>query len=161
MLSTARADSTVWIMCAEEGGKWWRKYRRMQHVRVNKLRRIRPSKWPKGFEKKREKDFRALIESFREKGYDMSVKGIRLDKDMELCNGSHRLACCILYGIEEIPVQFPMDSTKVRRHYATKWFRRAGFGEGTLRDLEARRKKLIEDLGLKDRTTNEYFSKAS
>ena len=156
-----RMDMIMRLMCAERGDKWWKKYRRMQHVRVNKIRKIRPSKWPRGFEKKREKDFRELIESFREKGYDMSVKGIRLDKDMELVNGSHRLACCILFGIEEIPVQWPPDSTKVRRHYSLKWFRRAGFGEGTLRDLEARRKKLLKDLGLKDRTTNEYFSKTS
>lgn len=156
-----RMDMIMRLVCAElDDPKWWRKYRRMQHVRVNKIRKIRPSKWPRGFEKRREKDFKALLVSFAEKGYDMSVKGIRCDSDMELCNGSHRLACCILNGIEEIPVQFPMDSTKVRRHYSLKWFRRAGFGEGTLRALEARRKKLLKDLGLKDRTTNEYFSKA-
>lgn len=152
-----RMDMIMRLLCAEEGGKWWKQYRKMQHIRINKIRKIRPNKWPSGYEKRRVKDFLALLESFAEKGYDMSVKGIRLDRDLEIVNGSHRLACCILNGISEIPVQWPPESTKVRRPYALKWFKKHGFSKRVLGGLEARRRKLLKDLGLKDRTTDEYF----
>lgn len=157
-----RMDMLMRLVCAErDDPKWWRKYRKMQHIRVIKLRKMRPEKWPKGFEKRRVKLFKALLESFKEKGYDMSVKGIRLDKDLELANGSHRLACCILNGIEEIPVQWPSISTKVRRGYSLKWFHKHGFSKGTIKALEERRIQMLNDLGLKDRTTDDYYAKIS
>ena len=84
----------------------------------------------------------------------MSVKGIRLDKDLELANGSHRLAMCIHFNIPEIPVKWPCDSTKPKRGYSIKWFKKKGFPQKVLHALEMRRVKLVKDLNLKDRTTN-------
>lgn len=160
-----RMDMVMRLLCLDayfrEGmkAKEWKWYRRMQHVRITKIRHIRPDKFPIGFERKRVLQFRAVINSFKEKGYDPTVKGIRLDKDMELVNGSHRLACCIYFGIEKIPVQWPPNSTKARRGYSLKWFHRHGFPLKLIKRLEERKVNMLKGLGLKDRSKGDYFKK--
>lgn len=150
-----RMDMIMRLMCIEKGGPWWRQYRKMQHIRINKMRHMKPEKWPAGFEKKRVKTFKELVESMREKGYDPNVKAIRLDKDYEIVNGSHRLATAIHLGIEKVPIKWPSVSKKAGRGYSIKWFYRHQFSEKICRALEAKRLEVLKRLGLKDRTTNE------
>lgn len=158
-----RMDMVMRLLCIDEyyenerkPGKMFKIYRKMQHSRILKIRHIRPDKFPKGFEQKRARQFVELIKSFEEKGYDMNAKAIRLDKDFELANGSHRMAMCIHFGIPEIPIKWPSDSTKPRRGYSLKWFTKRGFSPDIIHKLDARRKKMLNDLGLKDRETNSY-----
>jgi len=156
-----RMDMVMRLVVMENGGDWWKIYRKMQFVRIAKIREIRKDKFPPGFEKRRVVQFKALIESMKEKGYDPEVKGIRLAKNMELANGSHRLACCIHFGIEKILVKWPCDSTLPRRGYSLKWFHKHGFPLFVIKALEDRRVKMLKELGLKDRTTNDYYAKIS
>jgi len=159
-----RMDMIMRLLCVDEyyangkkPGRMFKWYRKMQHIRITKIRHIRPDKFPHGFEQRRVRQFIALIESFEKKGYDMSVKGIRLDKDWELANGSHRMAMCIHFKIPEIPVRWPCDSTKVRRGYSVKWFSKKGFPKELIQKLEEKRVEVFNMLELKDRTTNNYI----
>ena len=47
------------------------------------------------------KQFRDLIESFQQKGYDPSSLLV-MDRDLNLDNGTHRLAICLLNGINTV-----------------------------------------------------------
>lgn len=159
-----RMDMIVRLMCIEEyektkhtKGYWWKFYKKMQQIRIRKIATVNKSKFYPGFPKRRIKDFVATIESFREKGYDLSQKSIRCDKNLELANGSHRLALCIHFGIPEIPIKWPSDSTTPRRGYSLKWFYKHNFKLKDLKELDKKRAETIKKLGLKDRETNNYI----
>ena len=44
--------------------------------------------------------FRKVADSIRAVGYDMSSPPIPVDDSLELLNGSHRLACCVAFGLK-------------------------------------------------------------
>lgn len=156
-----RLDIFVRYMCLEEyeetkntKGYWWQFYKKMQRVRIRKIAHLNRAKFVPGFPKKRIKEFVSIIESFREKGYDWNEKSIRCDKNLELANGSHRIALCLWFGIEEIPIKWPSDSTTPRRGYSGKWFIKSGFRRRDVIKLNEKRKEVFKKIGLKDEETN-------
>ena len=69
-----------------------------------------------------EEEFISLIQSFEKNGFDDNYP-ILLNKNFELVDGGHRLACCLYFGIDKIKVS---TNEKVfnlaMRDYSFKWF---------------------------------------
>lgn len=148
-----REDIFVRYMCIEEyyngGSRAWKTYKKMQYKR---------NLFSEKYARRRLREFHALIESISKDGFRMDIKGIRLDKNWELSNGSHRLATCLYFGIDTIGIKYPCDSSTVMKGYSLKWLHKeASFSEGTCRRIKAKRLEVFEKLGLKNRETNPYY----
>lgn len=76
-----------------------------------------------------------LFQSMERWGFD-AEHPIPIDPAGELLNGSHRVACALALGIEEVPVE-----QHTQRAWApawdAAWFRAHGLDEGTIAALEA------------------------
>lgn len=76
-----------------------------------------------------------LFQSMAKYGFDPD-HAVPIDPAGELLNGSHRVACALALGIEEIPVE-----SHARRVFApawdAAWFRSNGLDEGTIAALQA------------------------
>ena len=81
---------------------------------------------PGFFEELSVSNFKALISSFKEKGFD-SVYPIRCNENGNLLDGSHRLALSYFYKLDEIPV-FNISTTRQPK-YSIKWFEENGFSD--------------------------------
>ncbi len=61
----------------------------------------------------RKNGFKALIESFEENGYVCNKENaLVLNQHMRIAAGAHRLACCMYFGIQEIPYVVDLKSRK-------------------------------------------------
>ncbi len=105
-------------------------YRKMQNARVHA-----------GYGTDAERQFRALLDSYREKGYD-SGSTIVVDKNLSLVDGSHRMALHLYFGIEDVsvvimPVRKPVD-------YSIDWFFQNGFTNGEIDRILAKGRELTE-----------------
>lgn len=87
--------------------------------------------------------FEKLIESFQQKGYDPSSLLV-LDRDLNLCNGTHRLALCLLNGI------YSVNARIIRRRALTKrtvdWFYEVGLESGFIKEIQDEYKRIYNDL---------------
>lgn len=92
------------------------------------------SKWhgKKYSPEKGEKKFKDLIESFRKKGYDPSSLLV-MDKDLNLDNGTHRLALCLLSGVYNVKVLVIRRKAIVYR--TVDWYYNAGLESGLLEEI--------------------------
>ena len=88
--------------------------------------------------------FKKLILSYEENGYDES-SCILLDKNMQLIDGSHRLAMAMYHGYENISAV--IDTRETNFSYGIDWFENNGFTAeetGYMRDkAEEMRAKLV------------------
>lgn len=75
-----------------------------------------------------------LYRSMRLFGFDPD-HAIPIDPDGELFNGSHRVACALALGIEEIPV-VKMPGRVWAPAWDAEWFRAHGLDEGTIASLQ-------------------------
>jgi hypothetical protein len=76
-----------------------------------------------------------LFQSMGNDGFD-TEHAIPIDPDGELLNGSHRVACALALGIEEIPV-LNMPGKVWAPAWDAAWFRSNGLDEGTIAALQA------------------------
>lgn len=82
----------------------------------------------------------ALLASMLKNGFDPMFP-IDIDPARELLNGSHRLACALALGIEEVPVcHQPIMAWAPEWGY--KWFAYAGLGEKELESLKSTMEQL-------------------
>ena len=56
-------------------------------------------------------EFKNILNSFTEKGYDKTISKIPLATDGTICNGSHRLATSIFLNINEVEVELTNEKT--------------------------------------------------
>lgn len=77
----------------------------------------------------------SLNQSMALHGFDPN-HAIPIDPDGELLNGSHRVACALALGIEEILVEQHTQRVWAPAWDAA-WFRANGLDEGTIAALEA------------------------
>lgn len=90
-------------------------YNKMQKIRVSQNKLIEIEK------ANNQEEFINLIESFKKSGFNNKYP-VELNKKFEIFEGSHRLACSIYFGIEEIPVTFSKDFWELTYDYSLKWF---------------------------------------
>ena len=94
-------------------------YNKMQKTRVSKIKEI-PHRM-----KEYEEDFKVLIKSFEERGYDSSYP-VDLNQNFEVFDGAHRLALAIYFNIEKIPVRFSEKYIDKEYDYSVQWFNENG-----------------------------------
>ncbi|MGA9347280.1 MAG: class I SAM-dependent methyltransferase [Anaerolineae bacterium] len=98
-------------------------YRKMQWRRVNR---------------NTEQSFRWFIQSVEENGLNGNSP-IEVDWELNLQDGSHRLALALYFGIHEVPLKIASERMDV--DYGLQWFRANGFSE---REVTLIRDKQIE-----------------
>ncbi|MGB8703291.1 MAG: hypothetical protein WCD18_28070 [Thermosynechococcaceae cyanobacterium] len=111
-------------------------YRKMQYNRL-------------GFDNEdTEKQFKELIESFLEKGYD-TYSNIFVNSKISLMNGSHRLALAAYFNILEVPIKFinPLKFKPIKS-YAIEWFKENNFSDKEVDIIEQKRIEIFQKLGL-------------
>lgn len=77
----------------------------------------------------------SLNQSMALRGFDPD-HAVPVDEDGELLNGSHRVACAMALGIEEIHV-VNMPGKVWAPAWDAAWFRTNGLDEGTIAALQA------------------------
>jgi hypothetical protein len=77
----------------------------------------------------------SLNQSMALRGFDPD-HAVPIDEDGELFNGSHRVACALALGIEEIHV-VNMPGKVWAPAWGADWFRTNGLDEGTIAALQA------------------------
>lgn len=76
-----------------------------------------------------------LFQSMYKYGFNPE-NAVPIDPDGELLNGSHRAACALALGIEEIPV-VNMPGKVWAPAWDADWFRSNGLDDGTIAALQA------------------------
>lgn len=97
-------------------------YNKMQKIRVSENKLIEREK------ANNQENFVNLIKSFEKNGFNDKYP-IELNKKFEVFEGSHRLACAIYFGIEEIPVTFNKYFWELTYDYSPEWFENSGMVE--------------------------------
>lgn len=72
-------------------------------------------------------NFIKMINSFERDGY-LEKYPIVIKPNFCMCGGSHRLACCLWFEIEEIPIQIH-KSSKMKVLFTKKWLLNKGFDD--------------------------------
>ena len=83
-------------------------------------------------------DFKKLINSFK-KGYINSCP-INVNKNYELLDGSHRIACCIINKINFIPIS--IKDRNCAPDYSIEWFIKNKFNEQEINILKSEINKI-------------------
>ena len=90
-------------------------YSKMQDKRNSKTREI--------------KRFNNLINDIKENGFkDDSIIELENISSLKLCDGSHRLACCLAFNVDEISVRLRGDG-RYMWDYGLDWFERNEFSK--------------------------------
>lgn len=89
------------------------------------------------------KQFRDLIESFQQKGYDPSSLLV-MDRDLNLDNGTHRLAICLLNGIYTVRAKVVRRRALVQK--TIDWYYNAGLESGFLAEISDEYKRIYNGL---------------
>lgn len=136
-----RLDIFVRLLAVEEehglNDYGWNLYRKMQDARV-------PNE-DKSTEE-RVVIFKKLIASWKENGYDCNYE-IWLDKNLNLDDGSHRLALALYYGVETINCKVLMINHEI--NYGEDWFRRNGFNENEISIIKAKALSYLANLKIR------------
>ena len=107
-------------------------YRKMQDARVHP-----------GYGEKAVGQFRDLIASYEERGYDSSSY-IVLDRTLSLIDGSHRIALQIYHGISNIKALVMPTRNEV--DYTIDWFFKKGFTDSDIDLIIAKGRELTEKM---------------
>ena len=95
----------------------WHLYNSMQCARVNEIGNIISHMM------QHKNEFINLIESIKNKGYDMNFP-IFINDEGVITDGAHRMAAALYFGIENISILLKKEYKNVRtREYSEKWFR--------------------------------------
>ena len=86
--------------------------------------------------------FKSLAESMRNNGFDPSFP-IQVDRSGTLVNGSHRLACALYLGLDQVPVTCVEE--RFDRDYRMNWFEDNSFDGGEITHI----KSAVEDVFFK------------
>ena len=89
------------------------------------LKRIEVNKKIPNPKENYEYEFKSLIESIKINGF-YSKSALELNKNFEVFDGAHRLACAIAFNIEKLPVKFSNKYINKTYDYSIKWFRKNG-----------------------------------
>lgn len=90
-------------------------------------------------------NFQHLIKSIENRGFQ-SKYPILLNKNGQLLDGSHRLACALYFDIDEVPVK--VRNTKKEVKYDKEWFINNGIKKDFIRKMEKQKKKLFLEKGI-------------
>ena len=91
------------------------------------------------------RDIKGISDSIKRDGF-LSRYPISISQEGHLLDGSHRLACAIYHGIEEIPVD--IQSTKRSVDYGLKWFEDKGFNQAIIDEMQNMKNVLFEQHGV-------------
>ena len=113
-----RYDIIVRLLAIEnyynENNFGWALYKKMQNFRIKD-----------GYSELSVENFIKLIQSWEKYGYDIESK-ITVNKNIELLDGSHRLALALYYKTKELAVK--VENTDNKPLYGIDWFVCAGGG---------------------------------
>ena len=96
-----------------------RLYCKMQKIRVSQNKLIEREKADN------KENFIKLIESIKKYGFDDKYP-IELNKNFEVFEGSHRLACALYFNIDIVPVKFNKMIWNLKYDYSLEWFKNNG-----------------------------------
>jgi hypothetical protein len=85
-------------------------------------------------------DFYLLITNIKNNGFSNKYP-LSVDLGANIIDGSHRLACALYYNIDKISYTVIQSNSNIR--YGLEWFKRQGFEEAIINELEIIRKKLF------------------
>ena len=91
------------------------------------------------------KKFIKIINSFEEYKYKDKYP-IVLDSNNIIRNGGHRLACCLWFGIKDIPYRVN-EKKKGKRIFTKKWMINNGFSK-YMKDLDKMKKDIFIKIGI-------------
>jgi len=96
--------------------------------------------------------FISIINSFEKDGFSEDYEPYMImNNDYRMCGGNHRTACCLWFGICEIPVYIPIKfydaCKKKKRCWDKKWLISHGL-KNYIPQLEKVREKIFKQLGI-------------
>lgn len=159
-------NEIIWISTADLMkkqffmGKFWRydvvvKYMFInsfyQHNKTTNFDYTLYEKLYKGISKNKRvkaEDFVPLILSFEKNGYDKNYPISVGRKGKYLCGGSHRLACCLWFKIERIPIVIHSTCTRKAERFSGVWMRKKGFLD-SMREIKKIKREIFDNLGSK------------
>ncbi|HHV96231.1 MAG TPA: ParB N-terminal domain-containing protein [Clostridiaceae bacterium] len=106
-------------------------YKKMQKVRGQNLHNI--------------ERFSELIKSIEKHGF-YRESSILVDLNMQLIDGSHRLAYALYFNEERIPIRIQPQLTNIK--YDIEWFRSAGFNDQEINIICEKQKDIIQKKGI-------------
>lgn len=92
-------------------------------------------------------DFILLILSFEEKGYDQEWPISVGRKGRYICGGSHRLACCLWFNIDKIPIETHPKCKRKPDRFSGHWMRNHGFRE-VMPGIKLVKREIFNKLGI-------------
>ena len=90
-------------------------------------------------------NFYSLIASIKSNGFSTKYP-LQIDLNANLIDGSHRLACSLYYNVDRVPYSVIQQDSNIL--YGLDWFRKQGFDEDILLELERTKKKLFLQKGI-------------
>ncbi len=90
------------------------------------------------------KNFEELIKSFKSLGY-RDDSPIIVNQNLQLLDGSHRLACALYFNIKNVPIKIQLANTPI---YGLNWFRVNGFSQREINLINIKKEKLFRRFGL-------------
>lgn len=102
------------------------KYYKDPHYDFNLYYRMQDARMGKGWADKSVDVFKKLIESYKNNGYDENSE-ITLDKNLNLIDGSHRMALAFFHGCKTISAKVLPEIYDI--YYQIEWFRINDFSE--------------------------------
>lgn len=91
------------------------------------------------------KNFEELIKSFKSSGY-RNDSPIVLDQNLQLIDGSHRLACALYFSTNSVPIKIHLSSKPI--FYGLNWFRANGFSQREIKLINLKKEELFRHLRL-------------
>lgn len=113
----------------------WEMYRKMQNIRQHD-----------GYAEQSETKFNELIQSY-EKGYKRNSY-VRVNKNLQLMDGSHRLALHLYHGIRQISVMI-VDADVQVKDYSIEWFYQNGFTNEEISLIKKTAKEILDNCQIK------------
>ena len=89
--------------------------------------------------------FKDLIKSINENGFS-EESSILVDQNLQLIDGSHRLACALYFNVKRIPIKIDPKISDIK--YSIDWFEYVGFTKNELKIIEDKQKSILEEKGI-------------
>jgi len=92
-----------------------------EHGLYNKLVKARGKK-------NKRNEFIKLIASFEKDGF-LEKYPLVVKRNLCMCGGSHRMACCLWFNIKKVPIIFNKKDNKIKQLFTEKWMIEKGFDD--------------------------------
>ena len=89
--------------------------------------------------------FKELIKNIKTKGFDINSL-VPVDRNQQLYDGSHRLACALYFNQNLIPLK--IGKFEFNTDYSLDWFRKKGFSENEIQLIEAKKREIFYKKGI-------------